>query len=113
MKINKTITLARQQAPEDITPGSYVAVIRIVTEFISPKCFFEQHEDSITPTRITWLPCDEAEPLRVTAVCLPFVLVETPRGKPKTLDVRQHVIARLDKDFARQAVEAYAKRRKK
>jgi hypothetical protein len=52
----------------------------------------------------------------VTGICLPFVLVKSPRGRHATLDLRRHVLARLDENYAREAfrrlkADAKSKRR--
>ena len=43
------------------------------------------------------------QPLKVLAVCLPFVLVKGPLSKPRAIDIRQVRLARLDNQYARTA----------
>jgi hypothetical protein len=40
-------------------------------------------------------------PLRVKAVCLPFVLVARINGKPRTLDLRRVQLVKLDRGYAK------------
>ena len=90
-------------APEDLRPGQDVAILS------------ETHECP------TWLWCgvdmpglrpDEfvrlqslgrgcGRPLRVKAVCLPFVLVTRSDGKSRTLDVRRVQLVKLDRAYAK------------
>ena len=90
-------------APEDLRPGQDVAILS------------ETHECP------TWLWCgvdmpglraDEfvrlqsvgrggGRPLRVKAVCLPFVLLTKSDGKSRTLDVRRVHLVKLDRAYAK------------
>jgi hypothetical protein len=106
-------SLARALAPEDVRPGDFVAVLYEVVEY--PSWFwcadeFRLPRDELTRVRFT--PYDDATPLRVQAVCLPFVLVREPCGRERTLDVRRRQLARLDKNYGAQAWRAYRKARK-
>ena len=60
--------------------------------------------------RIRYIPTCEAVPLKVKSVCLPFVLVKSPRGERQTLDLRKCRLARLDPAYAAVAWKAYKKR---
>lgn len=88
-------------APEDLRPGDFVAVLYQVVEF--PSFFWfdapltERHE----PVRMRCLPADGGQPLKVKAVCLPFVFAKHPCGRRQTLDVRAVQLARLDGEYAR------------
>lgn len=101
--------LARPLAPEEIRPGDYVAMLLVVVEYPS----FLWCDDATLlprdePRRMRFVPHDEPQPLKVEAVCLPYVLGRTPKGAAATLDVRRVRLARLDPEFAAQAWKAYS-----
>ncbi|MES2793351.1 MAG: hypothetical protein V4719_27315, partial [Planctomycetota bacterium] len=60
-----------------------------------------------------FMPEQGGVPLKVRSVCLPFILVKTPSGTLRNLDVRRHHLARLDRDHARIIWKATKKSRKK
>lgn len=107
-------TLAKALAPEEIRRGDFVTPLYVVSEW--PSWYWDD-DDALHPrdelVRIRSVPCDEATPLEVIDVCLPFVLVDTPQGEGKTLDVRRVRLARLDRRFARQARQALRRREKR
>jgi hypothetical protein len=61
-----------------------------------------------TPPRTT--PRDDALPLKVRSVCLPFVLAKRPTGERRTFDLRRTRLARLDKGYGAAAWKAYKKK---
>lgn len=76
-------------APEDITIGAHIVILQQIHEYPSflwcgESTLFKPEQ----PVRITMLPC-EPEPLRVRAICLPYVLVKSPRGERRMIDVRE------------------------
>ncbi len=76
------IDLATTLAPEDIRTGAYVAIARLCVEY--PSFLWCDGVPSLAadePVRIEWLPPSGGMPLRVEAVCLPFVLVRSPDGE--------------------------------
>ncbi len=105
-------TLARPIAPDDLRRGEYVAVLHEVAEV--PSFFWccdsgllNPHE----PVSITYRPLSKDRvPLKVIALCLPFVLVEHPDGEHRTLDIRGCQLARLDKEYARVAWKGMKKK---
>lgn len=107
-------SLAKALAPEEICRGDFVTPLYVVSEW--PSWYWDD-DDALHPrdelVRIRSTPCDEATPLEVIGVCLPFVLVETPEREGKTLDVRRVRLARLDRTFARKARRALRRREKR
>ena len=107
-------TLAASLAPEDVQCGDNVAVLNEMSEFASflwDETFSSSPEDVV---RVWWRPQDAGMPLRVEAVCLPFVFVKAANGDARTLDIRQVQLVRLSPDYA-QTVRRHmkSKRRKK
>lgn len=106
--------VAKVLAPEDVRAGDYVAVLQVVYELPSFLWCGEigtvRHDE---PVRIPLMPRQGGVPLQVRSVCLPFILVKTPSGTLRNLDVRRHQLARLDRDYARIVWKASKKNRAK
>lgn len=93
--------VAKVLAPEDVRAGDYVAVLQVMYElpsFLWCGDFGTVKIDE--PVRVPFMANEGGEPLRVRSVCLPFILVKTPSGTLRNLDVRRHLLARLDRDHA-------------
>lgn len=107
-------SLAKALAPEEIRRGDFVTPLFVVSEWPS---WFWCDDDALHPreqlVRILSTPSDEATPLEIVGVCLPFVLVETPQRESKTLDVRRVRLARLDRTFAQRMRRALRRREKR
>lgn len=97
-------TISQALAPEDIRAGDYVSILHVLGEFL--PLFIEQPWQPVEPIRVMLFPCS-VQPMKVVEVCLPFVLVRKVNGKHETLDVRQHRLARVSKDFGRKAFKRY------
>jgi hypothetical protein len=106
-------SLAKALAPEEIRRGDFVAPLYVIGEW--PSWYWD--DDALhsreEPVRVRLTPFDEARPLKVRRVCLPFVLVRTPAGEERTLDVRRFRLARLHRKFAGAAWRAYRKAAKR
>lgn len=97
--MDKNALLAQSLAPEDIQRGDFVAVLSIIVE---QRPFLLVPGEKLEIQRAATLP--EQEQMctgRVLAVCLPFVLVETPEAETITLDVRRQRLARVAPAFGR------------
>ena len=106
--------MAKVLAPEDVRAGDYVAVLHVVCELPSFLWCGEMNVVRIDePVRIPFMPSQGGVPLRVRSVCLPFILVKTPSGALRNLDVRRHHLARLDRTYARIVWKARKKSRAK
>src|SRR5690349_16867127 len=94
----KEIGVARAVAPEDLRSGGYVAILSVVCEIL--PFWRDESFRPLTPYRTVWLPpSDAGVPLRIREICLPFVLVEQPDGKHRTLDVRRFQLAMLSERY--------------
>lgn len=101
-KVAQESTLAASVAGEDLRIGEYVAVLNEIHEF--PSFFWGCDATTLSPHEVVRLRCaarDAGMPLRVEAVCLPFVLLRTPTGECRTLDVRMAQLVRLDEGYAK------------
>jgi hypothetical protein len=101
---------AKVLAPEDVRAGDYVALLHVVHEvpsFLWRGEFSANRPDE--PVRVPFVPKNGGVPFRVRSVCLPFILVKTPSGELRNLDVRRYRLARLDRTHALAAWKAYKK----
>jgi len=81
--------------------GDFVSLLHVYYDV--PSFFWCDDEfgsDRAKLVRLCYLPDAGGVPLKVKAVCLPFVLVKHPAGGKRTLDVRKVRLARLDKKYA-------------
>ena len=100
-------SLAKSLAPEDVRVGDFVAPLH--ETFDCPSflwCGDSALEDRAETVPIRFVPLQSSAPLKVKAVCLPYVLVKHPARGSFTLDIRTYQLARLDRNYARQAWEA-------
>jgi hypothetical protein len=87
-------------APEDLRGGDFVAVLAEIVElptFLWNETLCGQGE----MVRIRRLPTEERVPLKVKAICLPFVFVKQPNGRFQTIDVRLASLVRLERNYAK------------
>ncbi|MBN2022746.1 MAG: hypothetical protein JW809_08110 [Pirellulales bacterium] len=111
---NRTTHVARTLAPEDLRPGDFVGILSETTEL--PSFLWQGELPAVAadePVRVRWLGQDGGTPLKVKAICLPFVFVRAPRGGHRTLDVRQHQLVRLKRRYARGVWKAMRRRKKR
>ena len=85
-------------------PGDYVTRHDVIVEIPSfmwcgDATLLPPHE----PVRSVYRANDAGEPLRVTAVCVPYVLVRPASGRPFVLDLRKVRLARLEREFGAEA----------
>jgi hypothetical protein len=102
--------LARSLAAEDIRLGDVIAVLDAVYEF--PSFLWNGEFSGLAPdepVRVRLRSRQAGRPLKVRAICLPYVLVETPAGRRRTVDVRQCRLVRLGDAYARKAWKQFAK----
>jgi hypothetical protein len=95
-------SLAATVAAEDLRAGQDVAVLNETFEFPS----FLWNCDGSTTSRqdVVRIQCaarDSGTPLRIRAVCLPFVFVTDPNGARRVIDIRLAQLVRLDAAYSR------------
>jgi hypothetical protein len=94
-------TLAACVAPEDLKCGEFVAALNVVYEY--PPFLWCCDSAPVEPdetVRIQYRAPSAGTPLKVKAICLPFVFVKLPNGTTQTMDVRQTQFVRLNSDYA-------------
>jgi len=102
--------VARSLAAEDLRCGDFVTILSEIGEWPS---FYWSCDSQVwppnEPVRIQRHSDDGGTPLKVKAICLPFVFVKKPSGEHCTLDLRQHRLVRLSLDYARPVWKALSK----
>jgi hypothetical protein len=105
MNINSSTTTTRSTAasvaPEDLECGDSIAVLHEVVEFPSFLWCDSVPRERGELVRVLHLPTGGGMPVKVIAICLPFVFVKSPFGHCQTLDVRQVRLVRLKKHYAK------------
>jgi hypothetical protein len=99
---NSTTAVAMRLAPEDLRPGLDVAILTEVVEcptwLWAGDCPGVRADEMV---RLQHTPRNGGRPLRIKAVCLPFLLVVRTDGKHRTLDVRRVQLVKLEQDYAK------------
>ena len=103
-------TVAATVAGEDVSCGDYVTLLNATCEI--PSYMWDQAMLPATElVRVRVMPGDAGLPLKVFAICLPFVYAKTSTGDVRTLDLRRQQIARLDRVAAKEVWSALKPKR--
>jgi hypothetical protein len=97
----ETASLAASVAPEDLSCGEFVAVLNELFEFPSYLWFDSVPGERSQLVRLWHIPAVSGLPLKVKAICLPFVFVKSPIGQCETIDVRRAQLVRLNEGYAK------------
>ena len=94
-------SLAANVAPEDLHRGDYIAILSEIVElptfFWCDSSAYERDE----LVRLRRLPTRDRVPMKIKAICLPFIFVKLPHGQFQTIDVRLASLVRLDKAYGK------------
>ena len=103
-------SIAAVVAPEDLRRGDFVAVLSEIIEL--PSFLWNDTLESVRSelVRIRHVPTGNRAPLKVKAICLPFLFVKSPNDEYQTLDLRLATLARLEARYARQVWKALRSR---
>jgi len=96
-------TLAARVHGEDINRGDFLALLSQTVDV--PSYFWDCSGLTLDPqemVRLRLIPGDAGLPMKVVAVCLPFVYAKTPFGAVQTIDTRCMDLVRLDRHCAKQ-----------
>jgi hypothetical protein len=94
--------LSQTLAPEDVRRGDFVSILYEIVEF--PSFFWSCDGWALAPEeliRLKWRSADGGTPLKVKAVCLPYVFVKKPCGEHCAIDLRRHALVRLTPEYGR------------
>ena len=104
--------VARSLAPEDLRRGDFVSILNESGEYPSFLwCGDSPMLAEDEPVRIQWQSDEGGVPLRVKAICLPFLFVKSPWGEYRALDMRRCQLVRLGDDYARRAWKSLKKQK--
>jgi hypothetical protein len=106
--------VSRSLAAEDLEQGDYVGILSEIVEW--PSFFWHCDAQLLPPGELVRLQCRASEggtPLKVKAICLPFVFVKSPGGQHRILDVRRHRLVRLTREYAELVWKAMGKQKVK
>jgi hypothetical protein len=95
-------TAAATVAGEDLACGDYVSRLNETTDF--PSFLWDSCAVTLSPhelVRLKLIPSNAGHPLKVVAICLPFVYAKTPGGEMATIDTRRTQLVRLDRKCAK------------
>lgn len=110
----KTTTLTQRiRSPEDIQVGDYV--VKIYRRYQLAPCDIERSitGEAVKPIVLYGWPYDAGEPVKVRAVCLPFLVVQScMHDSREVIDTRQDVLTRVDKAYAKAAKPKSEKKKK-
>jgi len=95
-------SLAATIAPEDMNCGDYIAMLNVVYQYPSFLwCCDSSSVEPDEPVQVQFRAPGAGTPLKIKAICLPFVCVKSPKGGTQTLDVRQYQFVRLAPEYAK------------
>jgi hypothetical protein len=96
------LTAAARVAGEDLDCGDYISLLN---ETVGLPSFLWNSCGATLPAhelvRLTMIPANAGQPLKVIAVCLPFVYTKTPGGEVATIDTRRTQLVRLNRQSAK------------
>ncbi len=95
-------TAAATIAGEDLACGDFVAQLNETVEM--PSFLWDSCGATLSPyelVRLRVIPNTAGAPLRVLAICLPFVYAKTPSGELAMLDMRRTQLVRLHRKSAK------------
>ncbi len=95
-------TTAATVAGEDLACGDYVSLLTETVEL--PSFLWNCSDLMLSPhelVRLKVIPSQAGQPLKVMAICLPFVYAKTSAGEMTTLDIRRAQLVRLDRRCAK------------
>jgi hypothetical protein len=96
------LRVAATIAGEDLACGDYVALLNETIDF--PSFLWNASDTRLSPhelVRLKFIPANAGSPLRVIAVCLPFVYAKMPGGETMTIDTRRAQLVKLHRKSAK------------
>lgn len=101
MQDREESSVAAMIAPEDLRRGDYIAVLSEIIEL--PSFLWNETIPSGRSelVRVRRLPTEDRAPLKIKAICLPFIFVKLPSGTFETIDVRLASLVRLERRYAK------------
>jgi len=97
----QSLTMAASVASEDLKRGEFVAVLNDIVELPAFDYCDRPSADPQNTIRVRYCGLDAGTPMKIKAICLPFVFVMRADEAPATLDVRQVQLVRLNRMYAK------------
>ncbi|MFG0260719.1 MAG: hypothetical protein ACF8LK_10250 [Phycisphaerales bacterium JB041] len=94
---DNVVRVVRQVRADDVRVGDYVVVMHESYDFMA--CGFGA--DNVRVQRVTVLPNSTEAPVRIEAVCVPFLMVRSARGECSMIDMRRVQLATVAGRFGR------------
>lgn len=101
LETTREISLAATVAPEDLRPGDFISVLNETFELPSFLWADSPIAGRDELVRIRCCASGAGAPLKVKAICLPFVFVKTSHGFAYAVDVRRVQLVRLQKQYVK------------
>jgi hypothetical protein len=107
------IDVAASVAPEDLRCGDLVGIQSVIYQY--PSFFWcadsalERRHELV---RIRYILAEGGIPLKIKAICLPFVFVKDPAGNHRHLDTRLYRLVRLTSAYSQEVWKAMRKKQK-
>jgi len=95
------ISLASLVAHEDLRVGDFVTVLNEFVEFPSFLWCDSVPKHTEELVRMQFCATEGGAPLKVRAICLPFVYVKSPTGAIQTIDLRRVELVRLKSRYSK------------
>jgi hypothetical protein len=116
MKIKSTAapqaSLAATVAGDDLAVGDYIAILSETREYLS-ILWDDLAGNGLSPqetVRVSFTPTSAGDPLKIEAICLPFIFVKASSGEHRSLDIRMQRLARLDAEYAKYVLKKSKKK---
>lgn len=96
-------SLAQCVAGEDLQLGEFISMLTTTTEFLSH--LWDRCDRSLAPedvVRVKYIPPRAGHPLKIAAICLPFIYVQDVNKKVEILDLRMTQVVRLNRECAKE-----------
>jgi hypothetical protein len=104
--------VAASIAPEDLQRGDCVAILSVIHEYPSFLwCSDSALECRNEPVQVSYKCADGGIPLKIKAVCLPFVFAKDPAGNYRNLDTRLCRLVRLSPGYVKKVWKTLRRKR--
>ncbi|MEO0586946.1 MAG: hypothetical protein AAF078_04835 [Planctomycetota bacterium] len=104
------MTAVATAAPEDLRRGDVVVRTYATCQVLRSTDDAMGDRPAYVVERVRYVPCDAGEPLRVEAVCLPFIYAVRPDEGADAIDLRMQTIAKLPRKAGGRAFKAMTPR---
>lgn len=90
----------RVRSPEDLRVGEFFTITHTLIELLPDTLEPKVGGGEVDLVRATCMPHDAGVPMKVIAVCLPFVIAEYANHHRVVVDTRRHALVKVDAGYA-------------